>query len=158
MSSRSRKFLHRLFILSIIAKGLDGVLETIAGIIVFLTSRLDLRNLVILITAPELGEDPTDLAANFMRHAVSGLTSNTKYFVAAYLLVNGLVKAIVTAGLLGGRNWVFRPVLALLAIFIVYQLYRFSHTHSLILLGFTCIDMLVLLFIWAEYRIRLAGV
>ncbi|MDE2234744.1 MAG: DUF2127 domain-containing protein [Gammaproteobacteria bacterium] len=158
MSSKSRKYLHRLFILSVVAKGLDGVLESIAGVIVFSTSRLDLKNLVIMLTAPELGEDPTDLVANFMRHVVSGLTSNTKYFVAAYLLVNGLVKTAVAAGLISGRNWVFRPVLALLAIFITYQLFRFTNTHSLILLGFTCLDLLVLLFIWAEYRARLVVV
>lgn len=158
MNRKFRKYLHRLFILSVLAKGVDGILETIIGIIVFLTSRLALKNLVIFITAPELGEDPTDLVANFMRHEVFGLSSNTKDFVAAYLLINGLVKVIVTAGLLGGGIWAFRPALAVLAVFILYELYRFTHTHSLILAVFICVDLLILIFIWTEYRSRKAAV
>ncbi len=157
MRSKFRKYLHRLFILTVLAKGADGVFETIAGVLVFLTSRLDLKNLVIFVTAPELGEDPTDLVANFMRRAVFALSSSTKDFVAVYLLVNGLVKVIVTAGLLGGGMWAFRPALALLGVFIFYQLYRFTHTHSLILLGFMCVDLLTLFFIWSEYRSRQAA-
>lgn len=51
------RYLHRLFWASILVKGLDGVLETIGGILVLLASRADLINIVIFLTAPELAED-----------------------------------------------------------------------------------------------------
>jgi len=44
--------------------------------------------------------------------------------------------------------------LGFIAIFVGYQLYRFSHTHSLVLLGFMCFDLLILYLIWIEYRRR----
>jgi len=140
--------------LSVIAKGLDGVLESVGGVLVLLASRTDLTNLIIFLTAPELSEDPTDLVANYLRHAVFHLSSNTKNFASVYLLVNGIVKVTLVTGLLRGQFWCYRPALVFLATFIGYQLYRFSHTHSLILLGFMFLDLLTLYFIWMEYRMR----
>ncbi len=148
------RYLHRLFWVSILVKGLDGVLETIGGILVLLASRADLINIVIFLTAPELTEDPGDLVANYLRHAVLNLSANTKYFASVYLLFNGVVKVLLMIGILRGKLWSYRMASVFIAIFVCYQLYRFSHTHSLVLLGFMLFDVLTLYLIWREYRLR----
>ncbi|MDE2091681.1 MAG: DUF2127 domain-containing protein [Gammaproteobacteria bacterium] len=148
------RYLHRLFWVSILVKGLDGVLETIGGILVLLASRADLFNIVIFLTAPELAEDPGDLVANYLRHVILNLSSNTKYFASVYLLFNGVVKVLLMIGILRGKLWSYRMALGFIAIFVGYQLYRFSHTHSLVLLGFMLFDVLTLYLIWREYRLR----
>ena len=148
------RYLHRLFWVSILVKGLDGVLETIGGILVLLASRADLTNVVIFLTAPELSEDPGDLVANYLRHVVLNLSANTKYFASIYLLFNGVVKVLLMIGILRGKLWSYRAALAFIAIFVGYQLYRFSHTHSLVLLGFMLFDVLTLYLVWREYRLR----
>ena len=148
------RYLHRLFWVSILVKGLDGVLETIGGILVLLASRADLTNVVIFLTAPELSEDPGDLVANYLRHVVLNLSANTKYFASIYLLFNGVVKVLLMIGILRGKLWSYRMALGFIAIFIGYQLYRFSHTHSLVLLFFMLFDVLTLYLIWIEYRRR----
>ncbi|MDE2091315.1 MAG: DUF2127 domain-containing protein [Gammaproteobacteria bacterium] len=149
-----KKYLHWLFILSVAAKGLDGLLETVGGLLVLLASRMDLTNLVIFLTAPELAEDPTDLVANYLRHAAYHLSTSTKNFATAYLLINGIVKMVLVTGLLRGQRWSYRPALVLLVVFVGYQFYRFTHTHSMILLGFMCLDLLAVGLIWIEYRGR----
>jgi uncharacterized membrane protein len=146
------KYLHRLFLFSIVVKGLDGLLEIAGGVLLLLSSRDDLINMIVFLTAPEIAEDPTDLVANYLRHAVFSLSESTKHFAAAYLLVNGVVKATLAVGLLRGQSWSYRPALTVLAVFIGYQLYRFAHTRSLILLAFMGFDLLALYLIWVEYR------
>ncbi|HVC29471.1 MAG TPA: DUF2127 domain-containing protein [Gammaproteobacteria bacterium] len=154
ISGSIKKYMHWLFLLSVVAKGLDGLLETVGGVLVLLASRMDLTNLVIFLTAPELTEDPTDLMANYLRHVVYHLSTGTKNFATAYLLINGIVKMVLVTGLLRGQSWSYRPALVLLVVFVGYQLCRFTHTHSMILLGFMCLDLLAVAFIWIEYRGR----
>ena len=45
--------------------------------------------------------------------------------------------------------------LSVLTIFVAYQLHRFGHTHSIVLLGLTVLDLVVMTLIWREYRSRL---
>jgi uncharacterized membrane protein len=152
MRARLKKYLHRLYLFSISIKGLDGLLETAGGVLVSLASRNDLVNVVVFFTAPEISEDPGDLVANYLRHAVFRMSESSKNFAAAYLLVNGVVKVTLVAGLLRGRTWSYRPALVVLGVFISYQLYRFAYNHSVILLAFMCFDFLALALIWIEYR------
>jgi uncharacterized membrane protein len=59
-SAMSRRHVHRLFAVSILIKGVDGVLETIGGILLLLVSPKALNSLVISFTALELSEDPDE--------------------------------------------------------------------------------------------------
>lgn len=149
--------LHRLFLIGVFIKGLDGLLELTSGILLLLVSRADLNNVVLNLTAPELAEDPDDLIANFLRHAVHHLSLNTKYFASIYLLIHGAVKVSLMVGLLRGKLWAYRPALFVLVIFVLYQIYRYSHTHSLALLVFTVLDVLIILLVFFEYRSRRAS-
>ncbi|MGH8307328.1 MAG: DUF2127 domain-containing protein, partial [Gammaproteobacteria bacterium] len=147
--------LHRLFLIGALIKGLDGLLEFIGGGLLLLVSRTDLSKIVLNLTAPELAEDPDDLVANFLRHVVHHLSLNIKYFASIYLLVHGAVKVSLMAGLLRGISWAYRPALFILTVFVLYQIYRFSHTHSLALLVFTVLDVMIIFLVFMEYRSRI---
>ena len=69
-SEMSRQQVHRLFAVSVLIKGVDGVLETVGGIRLLLVSPKALNSLVIFFTAHELSEDPDDWFATSLRHAV----------------------------------------------------------------------------------------
>src|SRR5437870_8348879 len=148
----SQRQVHRLFAASVLIKGVDGVLETIGGILFMFVSPKALSSLVISITAHELSEDPDDWFATSLRHAVNNLSSDTKLFVSAYLVAHGLVKVFLAAGLLREKLWAYPAALWFLGIFILYQLYRFSHTHSLGLLALSALDLFVASLVWLEYR------
>ena len=107
--------------------------------------------LVRFLTQHELAEDPRDLIANALRHAVSGLGPDVRLFGAAYLIGHGVVKVGLVAGLLRGKLWSYPAALAFLSVFIGYQLYRLSIHYSLPLLLITILDALIAGLIYREF-------
>jgi len=65
-----------------------------------------------------------------------------------------VVKIFLVAGLLRNRRWAYPAALAVFGTFILYQVYRFSYTHSLGLVALTIFDLAVMWLIWREYRLR----
>jgi uncharacterized membrane protein len=162
MSSRAsidveRKIEHTLFLLSVWSKGVAGLAETIGGLLLLFIPQAGLNALIIFLTAPELAEDPTDRIATFLQRMVQGLAADTKLFASGYLIVHGVIKVFLVAGLLGRRLWSYPVSLWFLALFIAYQSYRFLFTHSLWLIILTIVDLIVALLIWREYQTRKQG-
>jgi uncharacterized membrane protein len=83
---------------------------------------------------------------------VHELAADTKLFASAYLIVHGIIKVFLVAGLLGRRLWSYPVSLWFLVAFIVYQTYRFVFTHSLWLIALTVLDLIVAFLIWREYQ------
>jgi uncharacterized membrane protein len=155
-ASVERKIEHKLFLLSVWSKGIAGLVETIGGLLLLFIPQTGLNALVIFLTAPELAEDPTDRVATLLQRLVHELAADTKLFVSAYLLVHGLIKLFLVGGLLRGSLWSYPLSLWFLAVFIVYQCYRFTYTHSIWLVLLTVLDLIVAFLIWREYQSRKA--
>ena len=144
--------IHLLFKVGVAIKGLDGALEVVAGIALFFTSTASLRNLVDWLTQGELQEDPADFIANHLVDFFHGLSISTEHFAAIYLLTYGLVKVGLAVGLLRGKLWAYPTALVVLGLLLVYQAYRFSHTHSPGLAFVSVIDLIILAVIWRDYQ------
>jgi uncharacterized membrane protein len=143
-----------LFRVGILLKGIDGFMELIGGLVLLSLAREFLSRTVALVTAHELSEDPHDLLANALTHTVSLLSADTRRFAGAYLIGHGCIKIVLVAGLWREKRWAYPVALWFLGAFVVYQLYRFAHTHSLVLLAFTALDVFILWAIWRDYRLR----
>ena len=149
-----KQTLHTLFLVSVWIKGIAGLVETVAGTLCSFVTPGILKSFVVLLTAPELSEDPDDWIATTLSHAVQHISADSMLFAAAYLIVHGLIKLFLVAGLLLGRLWAYPLSLWFLAAFIVYQCYRYMHTHSTSLVLLTVFDLAVAFLIWREYRSR----
>jgi uncharacterized membrane protein len=143
-----------LFRVGILLKGIDGFMELIGGLVLLSLAREFLSRTVALVTAHELSEDPHDLLANALTHTVTLLSADTRRFAGAYLVGHGCIKIVLVAGLWREKRWAYPFALWFLGAFVVYQLYRFAHTHSLVLLAFTALDVFILWAIWRDYRLR----
>ncbi len=148
------KTLHRLFLVSVWIKGGAGLLETLAGVPFFFITPKAVENFVVLLTAPELSEDPNDWAAVTIRRAVQHFSADTALFAGAYLVVHGLIKIFLVTGLLRKKLWAYALSLWFLAAFIIYQCYRYAYTHSIWLILLTIVDLIVAFLIWHEYQSR----
>jgi len=148
------KTLHRLFLISVWLKGGAGLLETLAGIPFFFVTPKAIEAFVVLLTAPELSEDPSDWIATTSSRSVHQLSTDTTFFAGAYLVIHGLIKIFLVAGLLRGKLWAYPTSLWFLAAFIVYQCYRYAYTHSIWLILLTVLDVIVAYLIWHEYQSR----
>ncbi len=140
------------FLVGVVAKGIDGLVEVVGGGILLALSPGQLANLAQGITAKELSKDPHDTLANLVVHGVEGLDTGTMEFVGAYLLLHGVVKiAIVVALLLGSRR-VYPWTIAALAGFLVFQLYELIVHPSVLVAALTVLDALIIWLTWREWR------
>jgi uncharacterized membrane protein len=143
---------HVLFFVGAVGKGIDGVLETIGGILLFFVSPNQIHFALRILTQHELSEDPKDLVAAYLLYSTRDLTAGTTAFAAMYLLSHGAVKIALVAGLLLKQRWAYPSAIAAFSLFVVYQLYRYSHTHSPELLVLSVVDVLVIVVTWLEYK------
>jgi len=148
--------IHQFFEVSLVLKGLHGLVESIGGILLALVSVRSVTDLVVWLTQGELAEDPHDLVASHLMHWATGFSSNAKTFYATYLLLHGLIKVALVVALLRGMLWAYPASLIALGLFMIYQVYRFIETQSLFMLGLTVFDLVVMWLIWHEYRVMRA--
>lgn len=151
--------IHRIFRISLILKGLHALIEVVGGAALYLVSAQSISGFVNVMTQEELLEDPRDFIASHLLASAQQLSVGTEHFYAFYLLSHGLVKLVLVAGLMREDPRAYPLSLGALALFIAYQLYRYSYTHSLGLIVLTLFDLLVIALVWHEWKIlrRKAG-
>jgi uncharacterized membrane protein len=146
------KFIHRLFEVGIWIKGIDGILETIGGVLLLTVSLPALNSYVIALTQNEIQEDSGDLIANVLRHAAHHMTEASKLTAGAYLLANGVVKVFLAACILRKQLWCYPVAIAVITLFILLQLGRMIFHFSWAMFSGTFVDFAIVLLIWREYR------
>lgn len=115
-----------------------------------------------------IGQPLSEFVFTLMSHEITGKRSDIilsslyklleihdfkiTYFLASYFIFWGLVDVVLSACLLRYIRKAFPIALGLIILFILYGIFRFTHTHSLILLGVIVLDMIILYLIHYEYR------
>ncbi len=145
--------IHQVFVISVLLKGVDALIECASGVVLFFISTGTIVGWVNFLTQEELIEDPRDFIATHLLTMAQHLSVGAKTFYAAYLLSHGLIKALLVWGLLKEKLLAYPLSLAAIGGFIVYQLYRYSYTHSLGLIVLTVFDLFVMVLIWHEWHI-----
>jgi uncharacterized membrane protein len=97
-------------------------------------------------------EDPNDFLATHLQNFTSTISPQTQTFAALYLLSHGVIKAVLVVGLLRNKLWAYPASLAVLALFVAYQVIKFLSSHSIALALLTLFDLVVMWLIWHEYR------
>jgi uncharacterized membrane protein len=146
------RFIRLAFRVGLLIKGVFALVEITGGALAYFVSQEFLLSVITAITQDELVEDPNDFVANHLLHFVQQFSISTQYFTAVYLLSHGVLKLFLIAGLLRERLWYYPLAIIVFTLFIVYQLYRFSFTHSVWLLVITILDMVVIWLTWREYK------
>ncbi len=146
------KTVHILFDISLIGKAVDGVLEVIGGVALFFVNPDQINGMLKVLTQHELSEDPHDALANLLLHSVQNLSTGTKVFAAFFLLWHGVVKIGLVWALFRKHLWAYPIAIVAFGLFLAYQVYRYSHTHSVWLLALSILDILVIVLAWLEYK------
>lgn len=150
--SHTKITLHNAYLVGIALKGLDGLLEIAGGATLLLISRATLLQIAAFVSGSGSPDTPHGPVAAYMLHATANLSTGTQHFASAYLLVHGIIKVGLVAGLWRGLRAAYPIALLLLTAFIGYQCYRLFRYHSLALGFFTAIDIVIVLLIWHEWR------
>ncbi|MGI8526364.1 MAG: DUF2127 domain-containing protein [Pseudolabrys sp.] len=148
----NEKNIHRAFEIGLILKGLFAILEIAGGVLAYFISQPFLLKFVLAITQQELIEDPNDAIARFLVQSAQDFSISSQHFTSFYLLSHGIIKILLIAGLLRRKLWCYPAAIIVFTLFIAYQLYRFSVTHSGWLLLITLFDVIVIWLTWHEYK------
>lgn len=141
----------KLFAIGILLKGLDGVLELAAGTLLLFVAPERIHAFAVILTQPELAEDPHSWVATHILNGTSALSHGTVLFAAIYLLLHGVVKVVLVVALLMNRLWAYPWMIVVLALFTAYQIYQILTSPSIGLLVLTVLDVLVIILTVHEY-------
>jgi uncharacterized membrane protein len=148
--------LQRTFRGGITLKGLHAILECVVGITLFIIPRSAINNVIWRLGRLDLiSRNPHDLIGSPLRHLGDSLAGDGRHFAALYLLSHGIVKLILVVELLRNRLWAYPLMIVMLGAFISYQVYRYSITHSALMMLLTIFDLAVVALTWFEYREQL---
>ncbi|MHB8453991.1 MAG: DUF2127 domain-containing protein [Acidiferrobacterales bacterium] len=146
------KNLRRVFEITLILKGIFALLEIFGGLLAYFITQQFLLRLVIALTQDELTEDPRDFVAHFLIRSAQDFSISSQHFTSLYLLSHGILKLFLIVGLFRKKFWYYPLSIIVFALFILYQVFRFSVTHSLWLLVITLFDLIIIALTWHEYR------
>ncbi|MDA8088921.1 MAG: DUF2127 domain-containing protein [Nitrospiraceae bacterium] len=152
MNKKKRKLLHKGFEIGILLKFIDGILELIGGLSLVWLNPQTLQKFVWTITRHELSEDPNDLIAGFLLRSAQHFSVSSKLFGAVYLLLHGFIKVGLVLSIWRRKLWSYPAAIAFFFLFVVYQMYRYTHSRSAWLILLSALDVIVIFLTWAEYR------
>jgi uncharacterized membrane protein len=148
----NRKLIDKIFDVGIMVKAVFGFFEISAGILLALSGQLIINNFIINLAQQEIADDPNDLIANFLINSANNFYYNAHFFAIIYLIAHGIINMFLAVALLKNKIWAYPYAMGGFGLFIIYQIYRYFHTHSLLLLSLTIFDVFIVLIIWLEYR------
>ena len=145
-------YIHRLFDIGLILKGIHSVIEIVGGFLVLFISQQFIVNLVLSFTHGELSEDPKDFISNYLITTARGFSVNSQHFIAFYLLSHGIIKAFLVINLFKEKIWAYPIAMGVFCLFGVYQVVEYFRTGSTWLLALTILDIIVIYLTAHEYR------
>ena len=143
---------HRLFDIVVILKGLNGLVELVAGAALIMIPAGAIANWADLMTRHELSTDPNDVIANLVMHWAANFGHGTQVFAAIYLLLHGVAKSALAGLLLLGQKIAYPIALVFFSLFVVYALYRLTLSWSWVLAIVVAFDIIAIIIIAREWQ------
>lgn len=143
----------RAFKIGLYFKGIDGLLESLAGIFLLLINPGQIDRVVERLTHGELSHDPHDFMANHLVNSAHHLTGSSLVFASAYLMSHGLVKVVLVEEVLRNRLWAYPGLIIVTSLFAIYQVYRMiGDGISFGLMALTIFDLVIIYLTVKEYK------
>jgi uncharacterized membrane protein len=143
---------HIVFWVGIIFKAIDGLLEIASGVLLLTISSEAIRRFAYVLVRPELAEDPNDWLANHLLIWVFHLSTDTKTFAVAYLLVHGVIKLVIVVAIWFSQLWAYWLAGIVFSLFVLYQIAYFVLTPSLMMVFLTIVDLVIIALLPPEHR------
>ena len=145
-------FMHGLFEVVVILKGLTGLAEIASGTALLFLQAGTIMAWVNWLTQAELIENPQDHFAMLLQHWAMGFGHDSQVFAGLYLLAHGVVKVLLVVLLFMEKTWAFPLALVLFSVLVTFSIYRLSLHWSWILTGFVAFDLFTIWLIAKEWR------
>lgn len=129
-----------------------GIARTFFGLVLFRFIDIPFSDLLHTVMSHELDEDPSSIVFHFFNSFFQTHPFTVTHFIAIYLIFWGVVDVVLSINLLMHKRWAFPVSLYLILFFVLYEIFRFFHTHSFVLLSVIVVDIFIFWFILREYK------
>lgn len=146
--------MHLAYLAAITIKGLDGLVEFVAGLFIALVGSQQVYEFAIWATAPEIARHPESHAVHAIRHGAYGLAHSSPKFAVVYLLAHGVLKIGLFVNLLIEHMWIFPASVVVLLGFIGFMGLKLIAHWSPWLFAFALFDTVTLALVLNEWRVR----
>jgi uncharacterized membrane protein len=144
--------LDRTFHAGIAIKGFDGVLECIGGVLIWFIKPTSMNGILRFASMHDLPGKYDEIIVAQLFHLTQTLANGGKLFASMYLITHGLSKVVLVVALWLNKLWAYPLTIFVFAVFCVYQMYRYTHTHSIWLVLLTIFDLFLIYLTWREYQ------
>ena len=149
---RRNRIIDAVFLYGVVTKGIDGFVETAAGIPLLLLAPAQVHAIVQSLTDGTLDAHPHNWLASWILRTASSLTSSGLLIGAAYLLFHGVLKLAIVVALATNKRRVYPWAIAALGAFLVVQLIQLAFTPSIGLVLMSILDAAIIAITWREWR------
>ena len=146
------RWAHIVFWIGIIFKAVDGLLEITGGLVLLVVSSEAIRGLAYVLVEPELAQDPNDWLANHLLIWIFHLSTDSRVFAIAYLLVHGIIKLVIVGAIWFSQLWAYWLAGIVFSLFVVYQVVNFFMTCSMMMVLLTIVDLIIIALLPPEHR------
>lgn len=129
-----------------------GTLRLIFGIALFRLIGTPVIEIFYKLAGKELVEDPNDLLIQMIGPWIGHFALTITYFLVIYLIFWGIIDIALSISLLKHKHWAFPISIYLILLFVLYEIYRFFHTHSFVLAYIIFVDLILVWLINKEYK------
>jgi uncharacterized membrane protein len=144
------KYIYRIFEYSLLIKTINSVWGIILGLFILFDKHL--KETVLYLAQKEITEDPNAFVAQYIQNFALHITHGTITFISVYLISQGIIKIFLIGGILKKKLWAYPVAMYAFLAFTFYQMYRFTHTHSLVLIALSIFDIVTIFLIQHEYK------
>src|SRR6516165_9639039 len=92
------RYVHSLFRVGVVIKGIDAALETVGGLILLLVPPNDIGQFIVTITQYQLVQNPHPLVAKAVQKSIE-VTTEHHWWAGLFLLSHGLIKLLIIIGM-----------------------------------------------------------
>lgn len=147
-----KSLLDKTYEIGILIKGIDGLSEFVAGMLLWLVPPHAVIRLTTWLTHDELQQDPHDFFATHILHYGQHLATGHNTFAILFLLTHGLIKIVLVVALLRNLKWSYPFALVTLGLFIVYQIYEMIVKPTFGMAFLTVLDSVIVWLVWREWQ------
>ena len=147
-----KSILHQSFEVGISLKGVGALFEIASGLLLWFVKPSQMNEIVRRLGENLLADAPHHPFAVQVLNASHRFADNGAEFASMYLLAHGVVKLVLVICLMLNKIWAYPLTIAVFTAFMVYQVHRFTHTHSWALIWLTVFDAVIVYLTWQEYQ------
>ncbi|MFT6676025.1 MAG: putative membrane protein [Sulfitobacter sp.] len=148
---------HRLFLATIVAKGILGIIQVLTAAILYMGLLEHLPSFAQWLVQNELAENPNDYIALKILQIAGTLPTVGYGFYVTYFAAHGLLHVAVVAALLSGARWANHAAVIVLLLFVVYQTVEWFSVGGYMLIVLTVIDLAVVYLTIREHQQSISG-